>query len=30
MVVSRDQNEGKNHSIKVGNKTIDGVEQFTF
>jgi len=29
MVMSGDQN-GQNHNLKVGNKSIDGVEQFTF
>jgi hypothetical protein len=28
MVMSRDQNAGQNHNIKVDNKSFEGVEQF--
>jgi hypothetical protein len=28
MVVSRDQNAGKNSNIKIGNKSLEIVEQF--
>jgi len=30
LAMSRDQNAGQNHNIKIGNKSIDGVERFTF
>jgi hypothetical protein len=30
MVMSRDQNAGQNHSIKIDNKSFERVEQFTY
>jgi hypothetical protein len=30
MVMSRDQNAGQNHNIKVDNKSFERVEQFKY
>jgi hypothetical protein len=30
MVMSRDQTTGENHNIKVGNKSLERVEQFKY
>jgi hypothetical protein len=30
MVISRDQNAGKNHNIKIDNKSFERVKQFKY
>jgi hypothetical protein len=30
LVMSRDQNAGRSHDVKIGNSSLDRVEEFTY